>query len=299
MTEPTQEQKDDEAWLAILAGHEGAPADGIAAAQATMLRKALQKRQARIEASFPVDDPALFSRILEAVHDDRSESWPPSSVEQSDPSLPVAPGIPAADYSALIVPSVWRSARTKVDTPASSGMDEIEIPAFLRKEAGKEQISQPIEERAPGISRPAQGLYSGTDDQPVMSHAPRGPADFGGAPRGRRIWAWGVAASITLATVVSWTLLIDNGVDESQVLRGPKDTILIDSDPAARLAQLRPLLEGAGSKPEVRIEKSGTVVITVAETPQVLDALTAERIFPQPVGGKIVLVIEKPAQRKP
>ena len=99
--------------------------------------------------------------------------------------------------------------------------------------------------------------------------------------------------------MVSWTFLIDQGVDESQVLRGPKDTILIDPDPYARLAQVRTLLEDAGAKPEVRIEKSGTVVITVAETPQVLDALTAERIFPQPVGGKIVLVIEKPAQRKP
>jgi len=42
---------------------------------------------------------------------------------------------PQADYSALGTPSVWRSARTKVETLASSGMDEIEIPAFLRKQA--------------------------------------------------------------------------------------------------------------------------------------------------------------------
>jgi cell division protein FtsZ len=36
-------------------------------------------------------------------------------------------------------PSVWRSARSqaaaKVDALASNGMDEIEIPAFLRKQA--------------------------------------------------------------------------------------------------------------------------------------------------------------------
>lgn len=274
MTEPTREHKDHEAWLAILAGREGALADGIAAAQATTLRKALQSRRARIEADLPVGDPALFSRILDAVHDDRSEPWPPSSVGQSDPSLPVAPGIPAADYSVLAVPSVWRSARTKVDTLASSGMDEIEIPAFLRKDAD-------------------------TDYQTFQSRAPGKPADFRSPLRGRRSWAWGIAASITLATVVSWTFLFDNGVDESQVLRGPKDTILIDPDPSARLAHVRTLLEDAGSKPEVRIEKSGTVVISVAETPQVLDALSADRIFPQPVGGKIVLVIEKPAQRKP
>ena len=45
---------------------------------------------------------------------------------------------PAHDYSALTVPSVWRNGRTaaaKVDALASHGMDEIEIPAFLRKQA--------------------------------------------------------------------------------------------------------------------------------------------------------------------
>lgn len=42
-------------------------------------------------------------------------------------------------YEGLQVPSVWRSARTqaaaRVDALASNGMDEIEIPAFLRKQA--------------------------------------------------------------------------------------------------------------------------------------------------------------------
>ena len=43
------------------------------------------------------------------------------------------------DYASLNTPSVWRSGRTqaaaKVDALASNGMDEIEIPAFLRKQA--------------------------------------------------------------------------------------------------------------------------------------------------------------------
>jgi len=42
-------------------------------------------------------------------------------------------------YEGLNTPSVWRSARSqavaKVEAFASSGMDEIEIPAFLRKQA--------------------------------------------------------------------------------------------------------------------------------------------------------------------
>ncbi len=41
----------------------------------------------------------------------------------------------STDYTGLNTPSVWRSARSKVETLASSGMEEIEIPAFLRKQA--------------------------------------------------------------------------------------------------------------------------------------------------------------------
>ena len=54
---------------------------------------------------------------------------------QSMAPVAQAPQAPQADYAALGTPSVWRSARTKVETLASSGMDEIEIPAFLRKQA--------------------------------------------------------------------------------------------------------------------------------------------------------------------
>ena len=42
------------------------------------------------------------------------------------------------DYASMNTPSVWRNGRTaaaKVDALASNGMDEIEIPAFLRKQA--------------------------------------------------------------------------------------------------------------------------------------------------------------------
>jgi cell division protein FtsZ len=43
---------------------------------------------------------------------------------------------PAHDaYSGLGTPSVWRNARSKVEALASNGMDEIDIPAFLRKQA--------------------------------------------------------------------------------------------------------------------------------------------------------------------
>jgi cell division protein FtsZ len=45
----------------------------------------------------------------------------------------------AGDYTGLNTPSVWRNARSqaaaKVEALSSNGMDEIEIPAFLRKQA--------------------------------------------------------------------------------------------------------------------------------------------------------------------
>ena len=48
-------------------------------------------------------------------------------------------GVPQQNYESLNTPSVWRSPRAqaaaKVDALASNGMDEIEIPAFLRKQA--------------------------------------------------------------------------------------------------------------------------------------------------------------------
>ncbi len=38
-------------------------------------------------------------------------------------------------YAGMGTPSVWRNARSKVEALASNGMDEIDIPAFLRKQA--------------------------------------------------------------------------------------------------------------------------------------------------------------------
>jgi cell division protein FtsZ len=50
-----------------------------------------------------------------------------------------APAAAQNSYEGLNTPSVWRSARSqaaaKVDALASNGMDDIDIPAFLRKQA--------------------------------------------------------------------------------------------------------------------------------------------------------------------
>jgi cell division protein FtsZ len=59
----------------------------------------------------------------------------------NQPAQPAVAGAAAPqDYSGLSTPSVWRTARSqsaaaKVEALSSNGMDEIEIPAFLRKQA--------------------------------------------------------------------------------------------------------------------------------------------------------------------
>ncbi len=61
------------------------------------------------------------------------------NVAQQPQHVSGTPGLQQHDYSGLSTPSVWRSARTqaaaKVEALSSNGMDEIEIPAFLRKQA--------------------------------------------------------------------------------------------------------------------------------------------------------------------
>jgi cell division protein FtsZ len=66
-------------------------------------------------------------------------SHQPQHVPQQQQQPQQQPQGSGQDYSQLATPSVWRNARTqaaaKVDALASNGMDEIEIPAFLRKQA--------------------------------------------------------------------------------------------------------------------------------------------------------------------
>ena len=50
----------------------------------------------------------------------------------------------SVSYDSLAAPSVWRTSRTrssKIDSMASGGMDDFEIPAFLRKQPDDEKTS--------------------------------------------------------------------------------------------------------------------------------------------------------------
>jgi cell division protein FtsZ len=68
-----------------------------------------------------------------------TDNLPIMAVAQQPQQVAQPQAAAAQDYSQLATPSVWRNARSqaaaKVDAMASNGMDEIEIPAFLRKQA--------------------------------------------------------------------------------------------------------------------------------------------------------------------
>jgi len=64
---------------------------------------------------------------------------PGAIVTREQQAAPQQPQPAGADYGNMTVPSVWRTNRTqaaaKVDALSSGGMDDFEIPAFLRKQA--------------------------------------------------------------------------------------------------------------------------------------------------------------------
>jgi cell division protein FtsZ len=99
---------------------------------ATGLSGAMRRQQAPLTV---VQSSAAVQPILRTGTDNipilgQAIAVAPSAGLSTAASQPLQP-----DYGSRETPSVWRSARSKVETLASSGMDEIEIPAFLRKQA--------------------------------------------------------------------------------------------------------------------------------------------------------------------
>jgi Ca-activated chloride channel family protein len=84
-------------------------------------------------------------------------------------SMPTPDAFSVSDYSAMATPSVWRTSRTqaaaRVDALSSGGMDNFEIPAFLRKQAGgdsdhDEQSSDQIVRKGIDKSNPVLWISS-------------------------------------------------------------------------------------------------------------------------------------------
>ncbi len=103
---------------------------------ATGLSSAARKAEQRPPVAPPlaVVPPPMAQPVLRTGTDNLPILTQPATVGQGTPAVAAT-----HDYTGMNTPSVWRSARSqaaaKVDALASNGMDEIEIPAFLRKQA--------------------------------------------------------------------------------------------------------------------------------------------------------------------
>jgi len=87
----------------------------------------------------PFNVPTL-SNALSSPNANRGSSGPMASMGGMGPGAGIGSGAaPQADYGSMSTPAVWRGTRTsaaqKVDALSSGGMDDYEIPAFLRKQA--------------------------------------------------------------------------------------------------------------------------------------------------------------------
>jgi cell division protein FtsZ len=108
----------------------------IATGLSSIARRAERPAERTQTAPLQVVTPPLHQHVNHAALRTGTDNLP---ILTQPAAMPVHPAAPAHDYTGLNTPSVWRHGRTqaaaKVDALASNGMDEIEIPAFLRKQA--------------------------------------------------------------------------------------------------------------------------------------------------------------------
>jgi cell division protein FtsZ len=88
----------------------------------------------------PFNVPTLSNALGSPNASRGSSSGPMASMGGMGPGAGIGAGAaPQADYGSMSTPAVWRGTRTsaaqKVDALSSGGMDDYEIPAFLRKQA--------------------------------------------------------------------------------------------------------------------------------------------------------------------
>jgi cell division protein FtsZ len=88
----------------------------------------------------PFNVPTLHNAVGPASNNRSASTAPMASMGGMGGSTSMgASAAPQADYGTMSTPAVWRGNRTsaaqKVDALSSGGMDDYEIPAFLRKQA--------------------------------------------------------------------------------------------------------------------------------------------------------------------
>lgn len=123
-------------------------------------------------------------------------------------------------------------------------------------------------------------------------------------PLHRRPAVWGIAASLMLATVITFQQVDFMGGQEDELtMRSAPDkaTVRLVDDVSASRDELVALLKQAGAVPKVSLVKStGEVVVQVEATQAVRDILGGDplRMYPDEQGGRITVVL-RPVKPKP
>ncbi len=102
---------------------------------------------------------------------------------------------------------------------------------------------------------------------------------------------WGMAATVVMGVgVVIQMGAFGPGGNQTAILRGAEHaTVLIVTDPEARLAELQAGLQIAGEVPKIDRLANGQIVLTVKATEKVLAYLLTQRLEPEISGGNLVL----------
>jgi hypothetical protein len=110
--------------------------------------------------------------------------------------------------------------------------------------------------------------------------------------------SWAIAASLMLVVGIFTQLPPQHTQkgDEADTLRGglPHATVLLVENPELRLAELLQGLKDLQADARVERSPKGSITLSLAATPEVLDHLAQQRLEPEVKNGRVTLVLQKP-----
>ncbi len=189
----------------------------------------------------------------------------------------------------------WANRKAKLEEQLPEVDDDF-VNRLLQRRAS-ELALQPHEPQALPNTRPA---VVPAGEELVAEQLPQSRRTSANRP----LFIWGIAASLMLATVITFQQVdfMAGQEDELTMRSAPeKATVRLVDDVSASRDELVALLKQAGAVPKVRIVKStGEVVVEVEATQAVRDILGGDplRMYPDIQDGRITVVL-RPVKPKP
>lgn len=111
---------------------------------------------------------------------------------------------------------------------------------------------------------------------------------------------WGIAATTFLCVGIVFQMggFNFNGEDKDILMGGGHETVLIVTDPEARLIELQAGLQAIGVIPKVERLANGPIILTVKATDEVMAYFLTQRLPPDISGGYFVLKLTPTKPKK-